>query len=277
MGDNNLLNYLGIGATNVVSFVQMAQDCYIRFNKWINQLHVQKTILSLLEFAKTLPDFIEEIEGILSVMEKVFDEIGSSGFSVILETWSFSECVELVFCRVIEADEKYGKILLEVTQSDNFRKEILSFFEECQIFSNNEKQAIDEGLQCHQNEQYYAATRTLIPSIESMLTSYLIYIGKAKRENGKVWELDENGQIRLNKNGKRMEFRGIDSKFRATKNATGKDSNIIPKIEKGFKTYNPLRHGETGFTPDLKSTLVTLELQGCLCYISSQLSLKKTV
>ena len=248
----------------VVSFVEMLGNYLAAFLQWIEIEENQKLLMDIIDVTIHLILIVENLERRNKKLEDfvgdVHQMIINTEFSLLLSSRSMAYIIdEKRFLLVQElmpafVDLAKGSFTSINDYFYNFisRSKLITRLHTIVInsstISNHNKAAILEGIKCYENEMYWAASRTLIPEVESFVTNIIIKHNKARRIEGQLYELSENKEVKISKKGRPIKIIGMSRKTELASECMV-ETTLFSQLQKLFKYHNPIRHGEPDENP----------------------------
>ena len=102
--------------------------------------------------------------------------------------------------------------LLHLTRGDDFEVRLSDVFRETPILQRRWP-IMSQALQAHRRREYWIAIPVLMSQLEGLISDALVLRSTAKKVRGKFYDLDVNGQVRLDRKGRPIELRGLLGKI----------------------------------------------------------------
>jgi len=169
-------------------------------------------------FFENLPDFSELLKQYEKI-DKAATALDEGGYRFMRYQWSLNEIAQFVGIDQIDPRVRNAAItnrLLSLTRSDEFVVEMERCFYDSSVLQPRWS-IIEQALIAHQSRSYALSIPTLLAQVEGIFTDALILKNMAVRMNGKLCAKDQHGKLKLGKDGKPVQSRGLGQKVQNSK------------------------------------------------------------
>jgi hypothetical protein len=170
--------------------------------------------------------------------------LDTSGYGFTKYFWSLPFLVEIGRAKEDERQQLISVSVSEFTAGEDFERELMRIVSNSAVLSSRSR-IIQRAIKAQREGDYLVAVPLFFTQVEGVLSDALLLKKTAFSSNGKLYALDGTGTPAKDKNGKYIEFRGLDSKARSLQSKASDEAALVAEhlMDYTAKERNPILHG----------------------------------